>query len=167
MDLKALRYFVEVVRQKNFTRAAELLHVTQPTLSKMIRQLEEEVQSDLLVRGARSVWPTDVGDVLYRHGCRILEQVRSATDEIAEIKGLIRGELKLGLAPMLSSAMFPDILRTFRERYPNIALNLIEAGSKRMAQAILSGEVELGMVIEPFDKDLLDSRKVFTGEIGL
>jgi len=167
MDLKALRYFIEVVRQKNFTRAAELLHVTQPTLSKMIRQLEEQIGSDLLVRGSRGVWTTDVGDILHRRGCQILEQVRSTKDEIAEVKGLARGELTLGLAPMISSALFPDVLRTFRERYPNITLNLTEAGTKRMAQAILTGEVELGMMVEPVDSALFEARRVFAGEVGL
>jgi len=167
MDIKALRYFVEVVRQKNFTRAAELLHVTQPTLSKMIRQLEEELQSDLLVRGSRSVWPTDVGEILHRRSCQILQQVRSTMDEIAEVKGLARGELTLGLTPMMSAALFPDVLRTFRQRYPQIALTAIESGSKRMAGSIINGEVEIGMMVDPVDPDLFDFRQIFSGEIGL
>ena len=167
MDLKALRYFVEVVRQKNFTRAAELLRVTQPTLSKTIRQLEKELRSELLVRGNRGVWPTDVGEVLYRQGCLILDQVRSTLDEIAEVKGLTRGELKLGLAPMLSAALFPDVLRTFRRRYPQIALTVHESGTRRMAQSILSGEVELGMMVEPIDTELFETRRIFLGEVGL
>ena len=167
MDLKALRYFVEVVRQKNFTRAAELLHVTQPTLSKMIRQLEEEIRSDLLVRSSRGVWPTDVGEILYRNGCQILEHVRSTLDEVAEVKGLTRGELTLGLTPMLSAGLFPEVLRTFRQRYPQIALTAIEFGSKRMGQAILSGEVEIGMMVEPVDSALFETRRIFSGEIGV
>ena len=167
MNLKALRYFVEVVRQKNFTRAAELLHLTQPTLSKMIRQLEEEIGCDLLVRSSRGVWTTDVGDILHRRGCQILEQVRSAKDEIAEVKGLIRGELTLGLTPMLSAALFPNVLRAFRQRYPRIALTAIESGSKRMGQSILSGEVEIGMMVEPIDPVLFEARRIFSDEIGL
>lgn len=167
MDLKALRYFVEVVRQKNFTRAAELLHVTQPTLSKMIRQLEDEMQSDLLVRGSKAVWPTDIGQILFRRGSEILDQVRSVKDEIAEVKGLVRGELKLGLAPMLSAALFPAILKMFRQRHPNISLTFIEAGSKRMAQAVLGGEVEIGMIVEPVDRELFEACPIFSGELVL
>jgi len=167
MDLKALRYFVEVVRQKSFTRAAELLHVTQPTLSKMIRQLEEEMQSSLLVRGSRGVWPTDIGQTLYRHGSQILDQVRSVKDEIDEIKGMVRGSLRLGLAPMLSAPLFPCILRMFRERYPNISLTFIEAGSKRMAQAISNGEVELGLIVEPVDLELFEARPILSDQLVL
>jgi len=167
MDLKALRYFVEVVRQKNFTRAAEILHVTQPTLSKMIRQLEDELQSELLVRGSRGVWPTDIGKIVHERGCSILEQVRSTRDEIAELKGLTRGALKVGLTPMVSSALFTGVLRTFRERYPHIALTVVECGSKRMAQALLNGEIELGMIVEPVDAGLFDSRHVFGGEAAV
>ena len=167
MDIKALRYFIEVARQKNFTRAAEVLHVTQPTLSKMIRQLEQELHSDLLVRGKKGVWPTDIGQILYLHGCQILGQIRAAKDEIAEVKGLTRGELKVGLAPMMSAALFPIVLRTFRERYPQIAISAVESGSKRMAQSILDGEVEIGMLVDPVDPAVFDARRIYVGEIGL
>jgi len=167
MDLRALRYFIEVVRHRNFTRAAEILHVTQPTLSKMIRQLEEELQSELLVRGSRGVWPTDVGQLLYDRGTQIMQLVRTVKDEMAEIKGLTRGELKLGLTPMISSALFPGVLRVFRERYPLITLTVIECGSKRMAQAISVGELELGMMVEPVDQALFESRRIFAGAVGV
>ncbi len=167
MDLRALRYFIEVVRQKNFTRAAEILHVTQPTLSKMIRQLEDELQFELLVRGNRSVWTTDVGQLLFDRGSQILQMVGAVKDEMAELKGLTRGELKLGLTPMISSALFPAVLRAFRARYPHIALTVVECGSKRMAQAITSGEIELGMMAEPVDQGLFETQRIYVGEIGL
>jgi DNA-binding transcriptional LysR family regulator len=166
MDLRGLRYFIEVVRQRNFTRAAESLHVTQPTLSKMIRQLEEELQFDLLVRGSRGVWPTDVGQLLFDRGAQILSLVRSVKEEMAEIKGLIRGELKLGLTPMISSALFPAVLRTFRDRYPHIALTVVEYGTKRMVQAVSSGELELGIMVEPVDQTLFETRRIFTEIAG-
>ena len=167
MDLRALRYFVEVVRLRNFTRASETLHITQPTLSKMIRQLEEELQSELLVRGSRSVWPTDVGQLLYERGNQILQLVRTVKDEIAEVKGLTRGELTLGLTPMISSALFPAVLRVFRSRYPQISLTVIECGSKRMAQALSAGELELGLMAEPVDMSLFETRRVYSGGIGV
>lgn len=167
MDLKALRYFIEVVRQKNFTRAAEILHVTQPTLSKMIRQLEDELQFELLVRGSRGVWTTDVGQLLFDRGTRILQMVSAVKDEMAELKGLTRGELKLGLTPMISSALFPGVLRAFRARYPHIALTVVECGSKRMAQAIMNGEIELGMMVEPVDQAQFETQRIYIGEVGI
>src|SRR5579859_4041063 len=167
MDLRALRYFIEVVRHRNFTRAAEILHVTQPTLSKMIRQLEDELQSELLVRGSRGVSTTDIGQLLFDRGTQILQMVRTVKDEIAEVKGLTRGELTLGLTPMISSALFPGVLRAFRERYPHIALTVVECGSKRMAQAVSSGEIELGMMVEPVDRTLFETRRVFSERAGV
>jgi DNA-binding transcriptional LysR family regulator len=167
MDLRALRYFIEVVRQRNFTRASEILHVTQPTLSKMIRQLEDELQSELLVRGSRGVSPTDIGQLLFDRGTQILQMVRTVKDEIAEVKGLTRGELTLGLTPMISSALFPDVLRAFRARYPHIGLNVVECGTKRMVQAVSSGEIELGMMVEPVDRTLFETRRVFTEVAGV
>ncbi len=132
----------------------------------MIRQLEDELQSELLVRGSRGVWPTDVGQLLFDRGIQILQMVSAVKDEMAEIKGLTRGELTLGLTPMISSALFPAVLRAFRARYPHIGLNVVECGSKRMVQAVSSGEIELGMMVEPVDQTLFESRRVFSGFAG-
>lgn len=167
MDLRALRYFVEVVRQKGFTRAAQILNITQPTLSKMVRQLEEDLQSELLVRGTREVWPTDAGRILYDRGTTILQQVNSAKEDIANIKGLTRGELRLGVTPMIGSALFIGVMRRFRERYPGITLTVVECGSKIMATAITNGQVEIGTMVGPIDPNLLEYRPFFSDEVAL
>jgi DNA-binding transcriptional LysR family regulator len=76
MDLRALRYFIEVVRQNGFTRAAETLHVTQPTISKMVKALEDELGGPLLLREGRGVQLTDAGQVVYDRGLEILDQAQ-------------------------------------------------------------------------------------------
>ena len=76
MDLRALRYFVEVVRTNSFTRAAQTLHVTQPTISKMVKQLEQELGGPLLLREGRGVQLTDAGQVVYARGLQVLAQAQ-------------------------------------------------------------------------------------------
>ena len=82
MDVRTLRYFVEVVRQQSFTRAAEKLFVTQPTISKMLRHLEEELECTLIVREGRRLRLTDSGQALYQRGLNILEEFRKLESEL-------------------------------------------------------------------------------------
>src|SRR2546427_12429665 len=102
MDLRALRYFVEVVRCNSFTRAAEALHVTQPTISKMVRALEEELGGPLLLREGRGVQLTDAGQVVHPRGLQVLEQSRQLLQEVAEVDGIARGSLSVGIMPTRS-----------------------------------------------------------------
>ena len=90
MDLRALRYFIEVVRQNGFTRAAETLHVTQPTISKMVKALEDEFGGPLLLREGRSVQLTDAGQVVYDRGLQVLSQTQLLRQEVADGWGLAR-----------------------------------------------------------------------------
>ncbi len=149
MDLRALRYFVEVVRLGGFTRAAEVLHVTQPTISKMIRQLEEEVGAPLLLREGRSKRLTDAGRVVFERGQSLIGDFGRLRRELAELADLSRGELVLGLPPMVGATFFAPVLRGFGLRHPGIALRLIEDGARRLERAIGEGEVELAVTVLP------------------
>lgn len=97
MDVRALRYFVEVVRQQSFTRAAEQLYVTQPTISKMLRQLEDELGCTLLIREGRKLHLTDTGQAVYQRGMTILQEFKQLEAEISDINDLKTGELRLGI----------------------------------------------------------------------
>src|SRR4051795_4995354 len=101
MDVRALRYFVEVVNQQSFTRAGETVHVTQPTISKMVKQLEDEVGAPLIVRGTRGLQLTDAGRLVYARANAVLQQIGDLSAEIDELRNLARGELRLGLPPMI------------------------------------------------------------------
>ena len=124
MDLRALRYFVEVVRLQGFTRAADALHVTQPTISKMIRQLEDEVGAPLLLREGRSQRLTDAGRIVFERGQTLLGDFERLRRELAELADLSRGDLALGLPPMVGATFFAPVLREFGLRHSGIALRL-------------------------------------------
>src|ERR1700692_3394570 len=119
MELRALRYFVELVKQKNFTAAAERMHVTQPTISKMVKALETEVGAPLLLRESRQLTLTDVGEIVYRRGLDVLAAHAQLEAELNELGSLARGTLTIGIPPM-GGPLFTPIVATFRKRYPNI-----------------------------------------------
>src|SRR5919199_6249133 len=151
MDVRALRYFVEVVKQQSFTRASETLHVTQPTISKMVKQLEDEIGAPLLVRGARGLQLTDAGRLVYARANEVLQRVDGLSAELDELRHLARGELRLGLPPMVGAAFFPPVLGEYRRRYPRVDLQLTEYGAKRMEAAVLDGDLDLGVAVLPVD----------------
>ncbi|HEY4318498.1 MAG TPA: LysR family transcriptional regulator [Herbaspirillum sp.] len=155
MELRALRYFVELVKQKSFTAAAERMHVTQPTISKMIKALEAEIGAPLLLRESRQLALTDVGEIVYRRGLDVLAAHAGLQDELNQLGTLARGSLAIGLPPM-GGPLFTPIVAAFRQRYPNIELKLFEQGSKAIEALLLNGELELGVVLQPVDPDIFE-----------
>jgi DNA-binding transcriptional LysR family regulator len=153
MDVRALRYFVEVVRQQSFTRAAEALFVTQPTISKMLRHLEEEMGCTLLLREGRKLHLTDSGEVVYQRGQLILQEFKQLEMEIADINQLKTGELRLGVPPMVGMQIAGSV-SAFRQRYPGIALKIVEAGGLAVQEALLSGSLDLALTALPVDEPL-------------
>ena len=119
MDIRTLRYFVEVVRQQSFTRAAEKLFVTQPTISKMLKNLEDELNCILLIRDGRRLLLTDTGRVVFERGLALLAEFRQLEAELSDINQLKTGVLRLGIPPMVGMLMAGPI-GLFRQRYPGV-----------------------------------------------
>lgn len=162
MDVRTLRYFIEVVRQQSFTRAAEKLFVTQPTISKMLRHLEEELQCTLLIREGRRLHLTDSGQALYQRGLNILEEFRQLEAELEDINNVKSGRLRLGIPPMVGTQM-ADLIGTFRQRYPGIELIISELGGLVVQQAVISGELDLAITALPSDSSLpITSMQLFS-----
>lgn len=127
MDIRTLRYFVEVVRQQSFTRAAEKLFVTQPTISKMLKNLEDELNCTLLIRDGRKLLLTDTGRVVFERGLAILAEFRQLEAELGDINHLNKGLLRLGIPPMVGMMMAGPI-SLYRQRYPGVELKISEFG---------------------------------------
>ncbi|MDR3517870.1 MAG: LysR family transcriptional regulator [Azospirillaceae bacterium] len=149
MDLRALRAFVEVVRHGGFSAAARVIHTTQPTISKAIKQLEEELGAPLLDRLGHRVQMTAVGEVVYRRAIAMLSERETLIGELAELRGLSRGRLRLGLPQFGSSFLFAPLFAEYRIRHPGIDIELIEDGSRRLEEAVLAGEIELAVSLLP------------------
>jgi DNA-binding transcriptional LysR family regulator len=152
MDVHALRTFVEVARQQNFTRASEALHVTQPAISKIVKALEEELGTPLLLRERRRVSLTDAGRVVLERAQGILDAMQGIEQEVGELATLGRGRLRIGMPPIVGVAFFPPILAEFHVAHPNIVLELREEGSHHIEALVLERELDVGAVVLPTDE---------------
>lgn len=152
MDIRALRYFVETVRCASFTQAARQLFVTQSTISKMIRKLENEIGTPLLVRDGHTARPTDAGRVVYEQGVRVLDAMRQLSEAVRETTHLQRGELDVGIPPMIN-LLFTPIVKRFREQYPHIALRIREDTGRNVERQVVAGELEVGATVLPLEPD--------------
>ncbi|WP_454727043.1 MULTISPECIES: LysR substrate-binding domain-containing protein [Cupriavidus] len=160
IDIRALRYFVETVRLQSFTQAATSLYVTQSTISKMVRQLEDEVGQPLLIREGKQVRLTDVGRVVYDRGQEALGVVHRLTLEVADLSSLGRGQLTVGIPPM-ANLFFTPAVSAFRQRYPNLELSMAEHGGHMVEQQVASGELEVGATVLPGDSGLALATREF------
>ncbi|MGQ3672825.1 LysR family transcriptional regulator [Xanthobacter sp. TB0136] len=159
MELRTLRAFVEVVRQGGFSNAAKVIFATQPTISKAVKQLEDELGVPLLERiGHRSVLTT-AGEIVYRRALTMLKERDDLLAELADLRSLKTGTLRLGLPPLGGSTLFAPMFVVFRARYPGIEIRLTEQGSKRLEETVLSGEVELAASLLP-TTDELETRPI-------
>ncbi len=158
MDLKQLRYFKTVVEAGGFSAASRQLHIAQPALSIALRKLEQELELTLLHRGERRITPTVEGEVLLGHARRLLELAEAAELEMRELRGLAKGEVRLGIPSMLGSYYFPPILMGFKHRYPELRLSVYEQGTRRLQQMIHDGELDLGVVVADSPPQDLETR---------
>ncbi|RXZ38055.1 LysR family transcriptional regulator [Oxalobacteraceae bacterium CAVE-383] len=153
MDIRSLRYFVETVRLNSFTQAAETLHVTQSTVSKMVHNLEHEAGGQLLVRDGRNLVLTDTGRVMYARGQAILASLSDLKREISDTQYLRAGSLTVGMPPMIN-LLFTPVLKAFREKYPEVALTLREEPGLAIERLVAAGDLEVGITIMPCDPGL-------------
>lgn len=146
MELRQLEYFKSVCENKNFTHAAEKLHVSQPTITNSINKLEEELGVRLLKRNTKTVSLTGEGEIFYKRVTEILSRLHEA---VSEVKNANQGVVQIGLPPMIGTYLFPHIFLKFHETYKNIEFRVLERGSYDIQKKLVDGELELGFMILP------------------
>ena len=146
MDLKQIEYFVQVAELGSFTRAAGVLRVAQPALSRQVRSLEVELRQNLFERNGRGVTLTDAGSRLLAHGRGILQQVQRARQELEALRGTAAGALALGLPPSLSRSLTAPLVEAFRARLPAATLTVVEGLSSYMVEWLVQGRVDCAAV---------------------
>ncbi|RVU22771.1 LysR family transcriptional regulator [Streptomyces antnestii] len=149
MQFQQLQYFVAVAETRHFTRAAELVHVAQPSLSQQIRSLERELGADLFLRARGNITLTDAGEALLPLARRILADADTARQEVQELAHLRSGRVRLGATPSLCTGLLPDVLRAFHDRYPGIRLMIEEGGSHDLVRELARGALDLALVVLP------------------
>lgn len=158
IEIKPLRYFLTVVEEGSFTRAAERLHIAQPAISMAIKKLEKTLNVDLFHRKERKVSLTDEGRILLEHAKKLIQQADQMAIAMQELSGLDQGEVRVGIPSMLGSYYFPPILMAFRHRYPNLSLQVIEGGTWKLQQMLENGEIDLSVIVAEQPNPHLETR---------
>lgn len=143
MELRHLRYFVAVADERNFTRAAERLHIAQPPLSRQIQQLEEELGVVLIEKGARPLRLTEAGAFFYAHAKPLLDQVRDLRTMTQRV-GKLQHKLSVGFVASTLYGLLPDIIRRYHDQHPEVDVTLHEMTTVEQLKALKEGRIDVG-----------------------
>ncbi len=154
LDIKHLQYFIQVTHFKSFTKAAEHLFITQPTISKMIKNLETELGVELFDRSRKQLTLTDAGRVVLEQAKLIDRAFNNLEREVESLSDLHKGHIRIGLPPIIDSSFFPNIIGRFHAQYPNITYQLVEDGSKKIEEAIENDLLDIGVIVLPTNNEL-------------
>ncbi len=165
MDFRKLEYFITVCEYMNMTRAADELHVAQPSISNSIKQLEDDLGFDLFNRYKRQLKLTDKGRVFLTKAKSILEHVDDVVLEMKDLNRSDMGSIKLGIPPMIGTLLFPRILIDYKGQNPYVKLLLSEDGSLETKRKIVEGEIDLGIIILSESDEGLQTHEILKTEI--
>ncbi len=157
MDILHLTYFIEVARRKSFTKASQLLHVSQPSISKVIKTLENELGVTLFERLGREIELTDIGHAVFKRAQSVVSEFHDLSNEIHDVVSIKHGEITIGLPPMVGSRFFPSIIGKFKKTYPQVMLKLIEVGSKQVELDVKNGLLDIGVIALPLTESDIES----------
>lgn len=146
MEFRQVKYLLEIVRCGGFTRAAESLNISQPSLSTSVQKLEDELGVTLLNRQERKITLTAEGRAFFERARQVEELMKSTVHEMEEFRGLERGEIRIGIPGMLGAYFFPPVITRFRQRYPKLKLSICSHGANKIQAMIESGELDAGVV---------------------
>ena len=149
MEIRVLRYFLAVAREENMTRAAERLHISQPSLSKEIKKLEDELGHTLFVRTNKSMHLTDEGMLLRKRAEDILSMVDKTAEEFSQLDNIIGGEIRIGCAESYLIKYLARSIRRFKKQYPDFIFHIFSGDTEPVAERLDRGLLDLAVIVEP------------------
>ena len=167
MDARQIEIFVKVAELGSFSKAAEALFLTQPTVSEHIRGLEEELGVRLLDRLGRGAAPTKAGQLLLGYARRILELHREARQALDQFQGRMSGELVIAASTIPGEYVLPALIGRFKEKYPDITISLLIGDTQRVVEWVLEGRAELAVAGAQIDHRALEYRELMPDELVL
>lgn len=165
--LRHIRYLTAVAEHQNFTRAAEALHVSQPTLSQQIKQLETTLHVQLLDRSGRTVRLTDAGETYLRYARRALLELDAGTRAIHDVQDLTRGSLRLAMTPTFTAYLIGPLVERFSTRCPGITLSVQEMTQDRIEAALAEDTLDLGIAFAQARSSEIETQPLFVETLGL
>ena len=160
MELRVLRYFLAVAREENISAAAEYLHLTQPTLSRQLMDLEAELGKKLFIRGNRKITLTEDGVLLRKRAGEILDLVEKTESEFRSEDEAIAGEIHIGGGESDAMRLVARTARILRTRYPGIHYHLYSGNADDVGERLDKGLLDFGILIEPFDRIKYDALRL-------
>ncbi|WP_294578713.1 LysR family transcriptional regulator [uncultured Thomasclavelia sp.] len=151
MEIRTLKYFLAVAREENITRAAKFLHITQPTLSRQLMQLEDELDAKLFIRGKNRIVLTDEGMLLRRRAEEIVDLADKTEKEFLEHDNLLSGEIFIGSGETNAMHLLGRVIKEFTQEYPQIKYHLYSGSADDIKERIDKGLVDIGLLSEPVD----------------
>jgi DNA-binding transcriptional LysR family regulator len=166
VDSRQIHYFTEVVKQGGFSKAAEHLYVSQPTISNVVKDLEKELDVQLLIRTTRKLQLTDSGKLLFHYGEQISKLYRHFYQELDDIKNAHSGSIKMGIFSSVGTEILADMMSAFYIQYPNITIRFVEDGEANLKNALSNGELDL-IVLEVPMNEHMNYIPFLTGDLRL
>lgn len=151
MDIRLLKYFLMVAQEGNVTKAAEKLHITQPTLSRQLRQLEDDLGISLFLRGKRNITLTQAGLLLKRRAEEMVSLAERTEQEFRDQFNLVRGEIFIGSGEVGAMHLLAKIMHSFRQEYPQVKFHMYSGNADDIMERIDNGLLDLGLLTEPVD----------------
>ncbi|MEB3065289.1 transcriptional regulator CynR [[Mycobacterium] zoologicum] len=167
MELRHIRYLLAVADHQNFTRAAEALHVSQPTLSQQIKQLEHTLGVELFDRSGRTVRLTDAGSAYAHHARLALRDLQAAERAVHDVRDLSRGNLRIAMTPTFTAYLLGPLIHRFRSAYPGIRLTVLDTSQDRIEADLLADRLDLGIGFAGPHAAGIDAQTLFTETLGL
>lgn len=158
MELRHLRYFIAVARERNFTRAAEELHIAQPPLSRQVQQLEDELGIALIERGSRPLRLSEAGRLFYEQAVQVLERVDEMKALVGRLHSTDRDRFSIGFVASTLYAKLPEVIRAYRAARPAVEIVLLELTSVEQIAALKEGRIDIGFGRIPLDDAALERR---------
>ena len=161
MNIQHLKYVLAVDTHRHFAKAAEKCFVTQPTLSMMIRALEDELGIKIFDRSRQPVVPTEAGEVVIAQAKIIVQEAERMKEIIHELKGEIKGELKLGIIPTVAPYLLPLFLNSFLKKYPLLKIKITELTTQQIIEKLKNHHLDVGILATPLNNEALKEQPLY------
>lgn len=162
-----LKVFCTVAETKSFSKASEIIHLTQPAVSLQIQALEEVYETKLFDRTSSNVMLTPAGEILYKYAKEILTLFASVEKDIGEITGLVKGSISIGASTTIGNYVLPSVISDFKRKSPKIKIHLLVGNTKRIVEFLNAGNIDLGIVEGEATKYKIKTEKLLSDELAL
>lgn len=167
MELRDLKSFIEVADHKSFTHAAEHSYLTQPSLSRAVKKIEEELGVELFDRSTRHLYLTDAGRIVYQQSLKAIQALSELNILLEDLRNIATGEIRIGIPPLIGTLFFPKIAQAFYKKYPQVTLELVELGAKLIGKLVEDSKIDVGIVVLPANEEKFNIHPLIQDEFFL